>query len=138
MYAALGRKDSFWPMTLFYAMFSIPFSLWILKGFMDGVSLRFDETGLANKASRFHIIFKVILPQVKPGLIAAFVFNMISVWNEFLFNFILGGKQTTMIPTLLVRTRFSKAASIGLSLPRWAPFTCCRRSSRSIFFKSTF
>jgi multiple sugar transport system permease protein len=102
MYAALGWKDAFWPMTFFYAMFSIPFSLWILKGFMDGVSVRFDETGLANNASRFHIIFKVILPQVKPGLIAAFVFNMIFVWNEFLFNFILGGKQTTMIPTLLV------------------------------------
>jgi multiple sugar transport system permease protein len=102
MYAALGWKDSFWAMTFFYAMFSIPFSLWILKGFMDGVSVRFDETGLANNASRFHIIFRVILPQVKPGLIAAFVFNMIFVWNEFLFNFILGGKQTTMIPTLLV------------------------------------
>jgi multiple sugar transport system permease protein len=102
MYAALGWKDSFWPMTFFYAMFSIPFSLWILKGFMDGVSVRFDETGLANNASRLHIIFRVILPQVKPGLIAAFVFNMIFVWNEFLFNFILGGRQTTMIPTLLV------------------------------------
>jgi multiple sugar transport system permease protein len=102
MYAALGWKDSFWAMTFFYAMFSIPFSLWILKGFMDGVSLRFDETGLANNASRFHIIFKVILPQVKPGLIAAFVFNLIFVWNEFLFNFILGGRTTTMIPTLLV------------------------------------
>jgi multiple sugar transport system permease protein len=102
MYAALGWKDSFWPMTFFYTMFSIPFSLWILKGFMDGVSVRFDETGLANNASRFHIIFKVILPQVKPGLIAAFVFNLIFVWNEFLFNFILGGRQTTMIPTLLV------------------------------------
>jgi multiple sugar transport system permease protein len=106
MYAALGWKDSFWPMTLFYAMFSIPFSLWILKGFMDGVSMRFDETGLANNASRFHIIFRVILPQVKPGLIAAFVFNLIFVWNEFLFNFILGGRTTTTIPTLLVSNAY--------------------------------
>ena len=108
MYAALGWKDSFWAMTLFYAMFSVPFSLWILKGFMDGVSMRFDETGLANNASRFHIIFKVILPQVKPGLIAAFVFNLIFVWNEFLFNFILGGRNTTTIPTLLVSNSYQE------------------------------
>jgi multiple sugar transport system permease protein len=108
MYAALGWKDSFWGMTLFYSMFSIPFSLWILKGFMDGVSIRFDETGLANNASRFHIIFKVIGPQVKPGLIAAFVFNLIFVWNEFLFNFILGGRTTTMIPTLLVTNSYQE------------------------------
>lgn len=108
MYAALEWKDGFWPMTLFYAMYSIPFSLWILKGFMDGVSLRFDETGLANNASRFHVIFMVILPQVKPGLIAAFVFNLIFVWNEFLFNFILGGKSTTTIPTLLVTQSYQQ------------------------------
>ncbi len=107
MYVALGWKDTFWGMLLFYAMFSIPFSLWILKGFIDGISHRFDETGLANRASRLHIIFRVILPQVKPGIIAALIFNLIFVWNEFLFNFILGGKTTTMVPVLLVNNALS-------------------------------
>src|ERR1700754_5344758 len=94
-------------MTFFYAMFSIPFSLWILKGFMDGVSVRFDETGLANNASRFHIIFRVVLPQVKPGLVAAFIFNLIFVWNEFLFNFIIGGVTTQNIPYALAVGTYS-------------------------------
>lgn len=102
MYTTFGWKDSMAGMILFYAMFSIPFSLWILKGFVDGVSERFDETGLINGASRFHVIFKVILPQVRPGLIAAFIFNLVFVWNEFLFNYIIGGKQTTMVPVALV------------------------------------
>jgi multiple sugar transport system permease protein len=84
-----------------YTMFSIPFALWILKGFLDGVSPRYDETGLVNGASRLHVIFKVVLPQVRPGLIAAFIFNLIFVWNEFLFNFILGGRGTQMIPYAL-------------------------------------
>ena len=88
-------------MFLLYAMFSIPFSLWILKGFIDGVSQRFDETGLVNGASRMHVIFRVVLPQVWPGIIAAFIFNLIFVWNEFLFNFILGGNGTQMIPYAL-------------------------------------
>ena len=101
MYAAFGWKDSHLWLVLFYAMFSIPFSVWILKGFLDGVSLRFDETGLVNGGSWFHIIFKVVMPQVKPGLIAAFIFNMIFVWNEFLFNFIIGGVSTQNIPYAL-------------------------------------
>jgi multiple sugar transport system permease protein len=88
--------------TLFYAMFSIPFSVWILKGFIDGISPRYDETGLVNGGSRLHVIFRVVLPQVRPGLIAAFIFNLIFVWNEFLFNFIIGGRKTTMIPVSLV------------------------------------
>jgi len=102
MYTAFGWKDNFWGVMLFYAMFSIPFSVWILKGFIDGVSPRFDETGLVSGGSRLHVLFRVILPQVRPGLIAAFIFNLIFVWNEFLFNFIIGGKRTTMIPVTLV------------------------------------
>ncbi|MEM7126374.1 MAG: carbohydrate ABC transporter permease [Chloroflexota bacterium] len=86
---------------LLYASFSIPFSIWILKGFIDGVSQRFDETGLVNGATRIHIIFRVVLPQVWPGIIAAFIFNLIFVWNEFLFNFILGSRTTQMIPYAL-------------------------------------
>ena len=102
MYTAFGWKDTFWGVMLFYAMFSIPFSVWILKGSIDGVSPRFDETGLVNGGSRLHVLFRVVLPQVRPGLIAAFIFNLIFVWNEFLFNFIIGGKRTTMIPVSLV------------------------------------
>lgn len=101
MYVAFGWKDNHLWLTLFYAMFSIPFSVWILKGFLDGVSQRFDETGRVNGGSWFHVIFRVVLPQVKPGLIAAFIFNMIFVWNEFLFNFIIGGVSTQNIPYAL-------------------------------------
>lgn len=108
MYTAFGWKDNFWGVMLFYAMFSIPFSVWILKGFIDGVSPRFDETGLVNGGSRLHVLFRVVLPQVRPGLIAAFIFNLIFVWNEFLFNFIIGGRRTTMIPVSLVTGSLSQ------------------------------
>ncbi len=101
MYNAFGWTKTVHGMLLFYVMFSIPFSLWILKGFLDGVSLRYDETALVNGGSRLHIIFRVVLPQVKPGLVAAAIFNLIFVWNEFLFNYILGGKGSTMVPVLL-------------------------------------
>ena len=114
MYTAFGWKDNFWGVMLFYAMFSIPFSVWILKGFIDGVSPRFDETGLVNGGSRMHVLFRVILPQVRPGLIAAFIFNLIFVWNEFLINFIIGGKKTTMIPVSLV------TGSLALGGVDWA------------------
>jgi multiple sugar transport system permease protein len=95
MYVGFGWKDSYWGMILFYAMFSIPFSVWILKGFIDGVSPRFDETGRVNGASWLSIIVKLIFPQVLPGVIAAVIFNFIFVWNVF------GGPRTTNVPTAL-------------------------------------
>jgi multiple sugar transport system permease protein len=100
MYNAFQLRNTFGILML-YTMFSIPFSVWILKGFIDGVSPRFDETGLVNGASRLHVIFRVVLPQVRPGLIAAFIFNLIFVWNEFLMNFVMGGPTTQMIPYAL-------------------------------------
>ena len=107
MFASFGWKDQHIPLVLFYAMFSIPFSVWILKGFLDGVSVRFDETGRASGGSWLHVIFAVVLPQVKPGLIAAFIFNLIFVWNEFLFNFVIGGVQTQNIPYALAVGTYS-------------------------------
>jgi len=107
MYAAFGWKDNHVALVLFYAMFSVPFSVWILKGFLDGVSIRYDETGRVNGGSWFHVIFRVVLPQVKPGLIAAFIFNLIFVWNEFLFNFVIGGVRTQNIPYALAVGTYS-------------------------------
>jgi multiple sugar transport system permease protein len=114
MYTAVGLASTLHGMILFYAMFCIPFSLWILKGFLDGVSLRYDETALVNGGSRFHVIFRVVLPQVKPGLVAAAIFNLIFVWNEFLFNYLLGGKGATMIPVLLA-TGVNQGGSVDWS-----------------------
>lgn len=107
MYVAFGWKDSYAGMILFYAMFSIPFSVWILKGFIDGVSPRFDETGIINGASWLRIITRTILPQVMPGVIAASIFNFIFVWNEFLFNYIIGGLSTSNIPVALASGLYS-------------------------------
>lgn len=107
MYTAFGWKGTWGGVILYYAMFSIPFSVWILKGFIDGVSPRFDETALVNGGSRWHVITNVILPQVRPGLIAAFIFNLIFVWNEFLFNFIVSNASTETIPVLLATNLYS-------------------------------
>ena len=114
LFNVLKLKDSFPGLIIFYTMFSIPFSVWILKGFMDGVSTKFDETGMVYGASRAHIMFKVVLPQVRSGLVAAFVFNIIFVWNEFLFNFQLGGLKTYGIPVGLF-TSITKGGQVDWS-----------------------
>ena len=114
LFNVLKLKDSFLGLIIFYTMFSIPFSVWILKGFMDGVSTKFDETGMVYGASRWHLMFKVVLPQVRSGLVAAFVFNIIFVWNEFLFNFQLGGLKTYGIPVGLF-TSITKGGQVDWS-----------------------
>lgn len=101
MFVQFHWKGSYFGLILFYTMYSIPFSLWILKGFLDGVSQRFDETALVCGASRLQVMFGVIMPQLRPAFIAAFIFNVIFVWNEYLVNYIIGGSSTQNVPGLL-------------------------------------
>lgn len=108
MYTSLGWKSTYFGIIMFYAMFSIPFSVWIIKGFLDGVSEKFDETALVCGAGRMNTMFKVILPQVKAGLVAAFIFNIIFVWNEFLFGFILGGNNVQTMPVALATETYTE------------------------------
>lgn len=98
MFSAFNLREGRLGLFLLYTSFSIPFSVWILKGFIDGVSERFDETAIVNGASRMHIMFRVVLPQIKSGLVAAFIFNLIFAWNEYIFNFVLGNQVTQNIP----------------------------------------
>lgn len=126
MYRGLGWSDTYGGMIAFYAMFSIPFSLWILKGFLDGVSQRYDEAAYLDGASRLHIMFRIILPQVKSGIVAALIFNMIFVWNEFLFDFILGGQATSTMPVALAQGLYTSQGTdweyvAALSLVYTAP-----------------
>ena len=138
LFGVLHLKNTYVGLIIFYTMFSVPFSVWILKGFIDGVSPRFDETGLVNGASRAHVIFKIVLPQVKPGLVAAFVFNIIFVWNEFLFDFQLGGQGDEHHSGGAVHEPVSgRGRQLDLRGQPWAPHTCCRWPCSSTSSRST-
>ena len=71
------------------------------------MSRRFDETGLVNGASWLGVIVKLVFPQVFPGIVAALIFNFIFVWNEFLFDYIIGGIRTQNIPVVLASGLYS-------------------------------
>lgn len=107
MFVEFHWKGSYFGLIMFYTMYSIPFSLWIIKGYLDGVSQRFEEAALICGANYLQIMFGIILPQVRPALIAAFIFNVIFVWNEFLVNYIIGGETTQNVPVLLATGMYS-------------------------------
>ncbi|HHY45789.1 MAG TPA: carbohydrate ABC transporter permease [Firmicutes bacterium] len=98
LYRLLGLVNNYIGMILLYAMFSIPFSLWMLKGFIDEVPRQFDDAALADGASVLQVLRDVILPQLGPAIATVIIFNMIFVWNEFLFSYILTGVETRTIP----------------------------------------
>lgn len=98
LYRMLKLVNTYQGMILLYTAFSVPFSMWMIKSFIDEVPRHLDDAALSDGASVPRTIFNVILPQLGPALVSVLLFNLIFVWNEFLFAYILTGIETRTIP----------------------------------------
>ncbi|MBC7591139.1 MAG: carbohydrate ABC transporter permease [Salinibacterium sp.] len=75
-----------------YLAFSLPFAIWMLRGFVAAVPIELEEAAYIDGASWGRMFRSVLLPLVAPGLVATSIFSFIVAWNEFIFAMtLLGG-----------------------------------------------
>lgn len=85
-------------LVLVFTATHIPFALWILKGHFDTVPTTLDEAAIIDGASRFRILWTVIIPVSVPGIGAAACLTFITVWAEFLVPMVLANApETTLV-----------------------------------------
>ncbi|MDI9484843.1 MAG: carbohydrate ABC transporter permease [Bacillota bacterium] len=63
----------------------LPLGIWIMKGFFDNVSWDVEMSGLVDGATRLQTLYKIVLPQVKPGIAAMAIFSFINGWSEYIY-----------------------------------------------------
>ncbi|OLF17924.1 sugar ABC transporter permease [Actinophytocola xanthii] len=80
--------------------FSLPFAIWMLRGFTAAVPAELEEAAALDGASRFRFTWQVLFPLVAPGLVAASVVSFVHAWNDFLFakTFLISGTETRTLP----------------------------------------
>jgi len=72
-----------------YSLFNLPFSIWMLKGFLAEIPLELEEAAMVDGANRWTSFRRVLLPLATPGLMAAATIVFTFAWSEFLFALIL-------------------------------------------------
>ncbi|GAA4049059.1 MULTISPECIES: carbohydrate ABC transporter permease [Agromyces] len=77
-----------------YVALSLPFGIWMLRGFVAAVPKELEEAAYLDGASWGRMFRSVLLPLVMPGLVATSVFSFITAWNEFIFAMTLLGGAT--------------------------------------------
>jgi inositol-phosphate transport system permease protein len=82
---AMGLLDSLVGIILVKVALQLPFSIFIMKGFFDGVGWETEMSALVDGCTRLGAYRRVILPQVMPGIAAISIFSFIEGWKEFLF-----------------------------------------------------
>jgi N,N'-diacetylchitobiose transport system permease protein len=87
-------------LVLVHLAFSLPFAIWMLRGFVAAVPADLEEAASLDGASRFRFTWQVLFPLVAPGLVAASVVSFIHAWNDFLFakTFIISGIDNRTLP----------------------------------------
>ncbi len=86
---SLHLLDSLPGLTAVYVVWTLPFALWMLMGYMNTVPADIEEAAAVDGANRLRIIFNIVLPLLAPGIVATAMFSFISAWNEFFFALVL-------------------------------------------------
>jgi len=84
MVKAVGLQDTYLGLILPYIAFSLPLVVWIMIGFFDEIPNEIDEAALIDGCTRVGVLWHVMLPIVRPGLVTAALFGALFIWNEFL------------------------------------------------------
>ncbi|GAA5190355.1 carbohydrate ABC transporter permease [Rugosimonospora acidiphila] len=81
---SLGLTDSLTGVIVVYMVLVLPYTVWMLRGFIIGVPRELDEAAMVDGCTRWQTFYRIILPLTGPGLVAASIYGFIQTWNEFI------------------------------------------------------
>jgi multiple sugar transport system permease protein len=113
MFRWVGLYNTRIGLIITYITFNIPFVIWILIGFFDGIPRELDESAMIDGCTRFSSFLRVIVPISVPGMLSAGVFSFVLSWNEFLFALILTGKKSKTLPVAVAGLITQQGTEIG-------------------------
>ncbi|WP_270886066.1 carbohydrate ABC transporter permease [Pedococcus sp. 5OH_020] len=109
----LHLLDNLVGLILVYSAFSMSFSTWLMKGFVDQIPGEIEEAALIDGCSKFQSFVYIMLPLSKPGIAAAGTYAFIYSWNEFIFALTFTSSNTAKtVPVGL-------SQFIGENIIRW-------------------
>lgn len=91
-------------LSLLYVAAVVPFTIWMLRGFVNGVPRDLEEAALVDGCSRPQAFFRITLPLLAPGLVASGVYAFLQAWNEFTLSLVIMTRPENMTLPLWLRT----------------------------------
>jgi ABC-type glycerol-3-phosphate transport system permease component len=124
-------------LTLVFLIITMPLSIWLLKGFFDGVPYEIEEAAIVDGCSVLGVLFRIVVPITLPAIGSVGMYVFITAWNEFLFALTMtkGLPLRTIsvglaffIDEFGIRWGSLMAASVLMSIPAILVFTIFQKS----------
>ena len=113
IYARVGLLDTYVGLVVAYLTFNLSFYIWVLWSFCRELPVELEEAARADGYPRAHVLLRVVLPLLRPGVIATAMLCFIFAWNEFLYAFLLGGKTMETLPVAVPKLITSQGVKWG-------------------------
>lgn len=86
---------------LAYTTFTIPFSIWLLNGYLNDLPSSLEEAAMVDGANRRQAFIKIVMPILIPGMVATGVYVFMQAWNEYTFAVMFTNERNRTIPVAL-------------------------------------
>ena len=122
----IGLIDTRIGLILVYFLTTLPYAVWMTKSFIDEVPREIEQAAEILGASRWRTVFEIVLPLIRSGLVATFLFILILTWSEYLLALIITKTQVTTLPIELSKYQGSTegrvygrqaALAVGITVP---------------------
>ena len=135
IYVYFGMVDTYSGLILLYTAFNLPYVIWMMRGYIADIPLELEESALVDGCTRWQMLWKVVFPMVRAGLMATAVFTFVFAWNDFLFALILTHTNVITFPVQLTHYMggqsnfWSKIAAMSVlgTLPIFVAVTLMQR-----------
>ncbi|MDF3143874.1 MULTISPECIES: carbohydrate ABC transporter permease [unclassified Streptomyces] len=89
LFVQVNLIDTMQGTIFFFAASQLPFAIWLMKNFMDGVPKELEEAAWTDGASALQSLVRVVLPLMGPGVAVVTVFSFVMMWGNFFVPFML-------------------------------------------------
>lgn len=113
LFVQVNLIDTMHGTSFFLATSQLPFAIWLMKNFMDGVPIALEEAAWTDGASWLQALTKVILPLMGPGFAVVTVYSFIQMWGNFFVPFMLIISPEQLPASVSIFTFFGNLGSIA-------------------------
>ncbi|MFE3117027.1 carbohydrate ABC transporter permease [Streptomyces niveus] len=112
LFVQVNLVDTMYGTALFLATSQLPFSIWLMKNFMDGVPTVLEEAAWTDGASMIQTLTRIVLPLMGPGMTVVMIYTFIQLWGNFFVPFMLLLSPDQLPASVSIFTFFGNHGSV--------------------------
>jgi multiple sugar transport system permease protein len=112
LFQQFGMLDTQPALIISYCAANLPIVIWFMRDYFQTIPYELEESAFIDGASRYQVLWRIVLPLSMPGLIATFLIVLVFCWNEYVMALFLTGARTQTMPILV-------AGQDGVRGPQW-------------------